>query len=97
MPLISTGSSRGPISASMVASLGLSKCIDWIVLKTVHLANDVRALLETAPWDRLFAIIEPTYSELTLEFCSTFHLQHVMVSYNESRTISFQLGGRMRF
>ncbi|KAK5775667.1 hypothetical protein PVK06_043585 [Gossypium arboreum] len=29
-------------------------------------------------------IIEPIYSELTLEFCTTFHLQHVMNIHDEA-------------
>ncbi|KAK5845354.1 hypothetical protein PVK06_001526 [Gossypium arboreum] len=48
--------------------------IDWAALEQVHLAHLVRFHLDTAPWDRFFAIIEPTYSKLTLEFCTTFHL-----------------------
>ncbi|MFQ6645551.1 hypothetical protein Gotur_019921 [Gossypium turneri] len=30
-----------------------------------------------APWDQFFSIIEPTYMELTLEFCSIFTLQQM--------------------
>ncbi|PPR87186.1 hypothetical protein GOBAR_AA33504 [Gossypium barbadense] len=38
---------------------------------------------------QFFAIIEHTYSELTLEFCTTFHLQHVMNTHDEAGTITF--------
>ncbi|MBA0849660.1 hypothetical protein Goshw_018798 [Gossypium schwendimanii] len=41
---------------------------------------------------RFFSIVEPTYVELTLEFCSTFVLQHVMSSHDESHAITFRLG-----
>ncbi|PPR89937.1 hypothetical protein GOBAR_AA30747 [Gossypium barbadense] len=41
----------------------------------VQLADVIRALLTTDPWELFFRIIEPTYLELTMELCSTFHLQ----------------------
>ncbi|PPS05612.1 hypothetical protein GOBAR_AA15036 [Gossypium barbadense] len=40
-----------------------------------------------------FTIIKPTYSELALEFCTTFHLHHVMNTHDEPGTIIFRLGG----
>ncbi|KAK5825074.1 hypothetical protein PVK06_019876 [Gossypium arboreum] len=61
-------------------------------LQVCH-ANDVRTTITTAPWDRFFAIIEPTYMELTLEFCSTFLVQKVMTVHDEPGIITFRLGG----
>ncbi|PPS09394.1 hypothetical protein GOBAR_AA11250 [Gossypium barbadense] len=62
----------------------------------VGLADEVRAFITTASWNRFFNIIEPTYMELTLEFCSTFYLQRVMSSHDEHGTITFRLGGLVR-
>ncbi|PPS16471.1 hypothetical protein GOBAR_AA04122 [Gossypium barbadense] len=73
--------------------LGLGRYIDWAALEQVQLADDVQAFITTAPWDKLFSIIESTYMELTLEFCSTFILQQVMTAHDELGTITFQLGG----
>ncbi|KAK5774974.1 hypothetical protein PVK06_042838 [Gossypium arboreum] len=42
--------------------------------------------------ESFFQIIDPTYMELTLEFCTTFHLQHVMSTHDEAGTITFRLG-----
>ncbi|PPS03427.1 hypothetical protein GOBAR_AA17233 [Gossypium barbadense] len=57
------------------------------------MADAIRALLTTDPWELLFGIIEPTYLELTMELCSTFHLQTVMTRYDDLGTIQFFLGG----
>ncbi|PPS18412.1 hypothetical protein GOBAR_AA02164 [Gossypium barbadense] len=43
------------------------------------MADAIRALLTTNPWELFFGIIEPTYLELTMELCSTFHLQTLSV------------------
>ncbi|PPR82306.1 hypothetical protein GOBAR_AA38410 [Gossypium barbadense] len=59
----------------------------------VHLADLVRALLITAPWDRFFDIIKSTYLEFTLELGSTFQLQTVMVEYEDPGTVQFHLDG----
>ncbi|KAK5785540.1 hypothetical protein PVK06_040135 [Gossypium arboreum] len=64
--------------------------------KTTLLADDVRALLKTDPWDLFFAIIELTYLELTLELCSAFHVQDVMTKFDEPRTVQFRLSGLVR-
>ncbi|PPR99103.1 hypothetical protein GOBAR_AA21555 [Gossypium barbadense] len=79
-----------------VRPLGVGRCIDWATLEQVQLAHLVRFHLATTPWDRFFTIIEPIYSELTLEFCTTFHLQHVMNTHDEAGTITFILGGLVR-
>ncbi|PPS10680.1 hypothetical protein GOBAR_AA09962 [Gossypium barbadense] len=41
-------------------------------------------------------IIELTYLELTMELCSTFHLQTVMTNYADPGTVQFCLGGLVR-
>ncbi|PPR96197.1 hypothetical protein GOBAR_AA24471 [Gossypium barbadense] len=70
--------------------------IDWATVEQVQLANTIRALLSTYPWERFFAITKPTYLELTLELCSTFHLQVVMTNNDDPGTIHFRLGGLVR-
>ncbi|PPR96261.1 hypothetical protein GOBAR_AA24412 [Gossypium barbadense] len=61
-------------------------------IKQVQLADTIRVLLTTDPWELLFGIIEPTYLKLTMELCSTFHLQTVMTSYDDPGTVQFHLG-----
>ncbi|KAK5775361.1 hypothetical protein PVK06_043245 [Gossypium arboreum] len=55
--------------------------IDWAVIEQVQCADAIRALLTTNPWELFFGIMEPTYLELMMELCSTFHLQTVMTNY----------------
>ncbi|PPS03405.1 hypothetical protein GOBAR_AA17255 [Gossypium barbadense] len=55
--------------------LAAGHCIDWAAIEQVQMADAIRALLTTDPWELFFGIIEPTYLELTIELCSTFHLQ----------------------
>ncbi|PPS08171.1 hypothetical protein GOBAR_AA12475 [Gossypium barbadense] len=52
------------------------------------MADTIQALLTTDLWELFFGIIEPTYLELTIELCSTFHLQTVMTRYNDPGTLS---------
>ncbi|PPS08698.1 hypothetical protein GOBAR_AA11946 [Gossypium barbadense] len=47
-------------------------------------------------WAAVEQIIEPTYLELTMELCSTFHLQTVMMNYDDPGTVQFHLGGLVR-
>ncbi|KAK5772887.1 hypothetical protein PVK06_049189 [Gossypium arboreum] len=70
--------------------------IDWAALDQVQLADAIHALLSTDLWERFFAITKPTYLELTLELCSTFHLQVVMMNNDDPGTIHFRLGGLVR-
>ncbi|PPR86158.1 hypothetical protein GOBAR_AA34533 [Gossypium barbadense] len=70
-----------------------SHCIDWAVVKQVQLAKAIRALLTTNPWELFFGIIEPTYLELTMEFCSIFHLQTLMINYDDLGMVQFLLDG----
>ncbi|KAK5841696.1 hypothetical protein PVK06_004018 [Gossypium arboreum] len=41
-------------------------------------------------------MIKPTYLELTMELCSTFHLQIVITNYDDPGTVQFFLGGLVR-
>ncbi|KAK5833327.1 hypothetical protein PVK06_017150 [Gossypium arboreum] len=59
----------------------------------VQLVDLIRALLTTDPWELFFGIIELTYLELTIELCSTFHLQTVMTNYDDPGTVQFRLDG----
>ncbi|PPR86182.1 hypothetical protein GOBAR_AA34508 [Gossypium barbadense] len=59
------------------------RCIDWAIIEQVQLADAIQALLTTDPWEPFFGIIKPTYLELTMELCSTFHLQTVMINYDD--------------
>ncbi|PPR93093.1 hypothetical protein GOBAR_AA27580 [Gossypium barbadense] len=56
------------------------------------MADVIRALLTTDPWELFFRIIELTYLKLTMELCSTFHLQTVMSRYDDLGTVQFHLG-----
>ncbi|PPR99830.1 hypothetical protein GOBAR_AA20836 [Gossypium barbadense] len=74
----------------------VGRCIDWAAAEQVQLADAIRALLTTDHWELFFGIIEPTYLELTMELCSTFHLQTVMTNYDDPDTIQFRLGRLVR-
>ncbi|PPR85944.1 hypothetical protein GOBAR_AA34747 [Gossypium barbadense] len=71
-------------------------CIDWAVVEQVQLAEVIRALLTTDPWELFFGIIEPTYLAITIELCSMFYFQTVMTNYNDPSTVQFCLGGLVR-
>ncbi|MBA0754197.1 hypothetical protein Gogos_020078 [Gossypium gossypioides] len=72
-------------------SLKPNAVTEKMALEQIHLVDRVRALIATDPWNHFFSIIEPAYSELTLVFCLTFPLHHVMLSHDELHTISFRL------
>ncbi|PPS02337.1 hypothetical protein GOBAR_AA18323 [Gossypium barbadense] len=55
-------------------------------IEQVQMADAIRALLTTDPWELFFEIIEPTWLELTMELCSMFHLQTVMTRYDDPDT-----------
>ncbi|PPR81294.1 hypothetical protein GOBAR_AA39420 [Gossypium barbadense] len=74
----------------------LSRCIDWATIEQVQLANAISTLLTTDPWEWFFAITKPSYLEVTLELCSTFHLQVVMTNNDKPSTIHFRLDGLVR-
>lgn len=57
------------------------------------MADTIQALLTTDPWKLFFGIIEPTYLELAMELCLTFHLQTVMTNYDDPGTVQFCLRG----
>ena len=42
-------------------------------------------------WDRLFAIQELTYQELTMEFLTTFSLEECHISWTLLNTIQFRV------
>ncbi|PPR95935.1 hypothetical protein GOBAR_AA24732 [Gossypium barbadense] len=71
-------------------------CIDWPAIEQVQMTDVIWALLTTDPWELFFRIIEPTYLELTMELCSTFHLQTVMTNYDDPDTVQFCLSGLVR-
>ncbi|PPS13459.1 hypothetical protein GOBAR_AA07114 [Gossypium barbadense] len=75
---------------------GSSSPFPKAAVEQVQLANAIRALLTTDPWELFFGIIKPTYLELTMELCSTFHLQTVMMNYDDPGTVQFRLGGLVR-
>ena len=56
----------------------------------------IRALLTTDPWELFFGIIEPTYLEYTMELFSTFHIQTVMMNYDDPGMVQFCLGRLVR-
>ncbi|PPS08601.1 hypothetical protein GOBAR_AA12038 [Gossypium barbadense] len=64
----------------------MGRCIDSATIEQVQMADAIRALLTTEPWELFFGIIEPTYLELTMELCSTFHLQTVITRYDDPGT-----------
>ncbi|PPR81203.1 hypothetical protein GOBAR_AA39513 [Gossypium barbadense] len=66
------------------------RCIDWVAIEQVQMADAIRALLTIDPWELFFGIIEPTCLELTI--CSTFHLQTIMTNYDDLETVQFRLG-----
>ncbi|PPS08566.1 hypothetical protein GOBAR_AA12079 [Gossypium barbadense] len=65
-------------------------------VEQVQLAEAIRALLTTDPWELFFGIIELTYLELTMELCSTFHLQTIMKNYDDPNTVQFHIGRLVR-
>ncbi|PPR84162.1 hypothetical protein GOBAR_AA36551 [Gossypium barbadense] len=68
---------RGPGSSSeelfqilRARPLTTGHFIDWAAVEQVQLADAIRALLSTDLWERFFAIIEPTYLELSGLVCA---------------------------
>ncbi|PPR98051.1 hypothetical protein GOBAR_AA22618 [Gossypium barbadense] len=73
------------------ASSSAGCCIEWTAIEQVQLADTIRALLTIDPWELFFGIIEPTYLELMMELCSTFHLQTAMMNYDDPGTVYCQI------
>ncbi|PPS00132.1 hypothetical protein GOBAR_AA20532 [Gossypium barbadense] len=71
-------------------------CIDWAAIEQVQMADAIQALLTIVPLELFFGIIESTYLKLTMELCSTFHLQTVITRYDDPNTVQFRLGGLAR-
>ncbi|PPS08198.1 hypothetical protein GOBAR_AA12450 [Gossypium barbadense] len=70
----------------------------WAAASTRPHLNKFRWLTRSEPSLRrnhggFFEIIEPTYFELTMELCSTFHLQVFMTNFDDLGTVQFRLGG----
>ncbi|PPR91449.1 hypothetical protein GOBAR_AA29237 [Gossypium barbadense] len=59
-----------------------SRCINWAAVQQAQLADAIRALLTTNPWELFFGIIKPTYLELTMELCSTLVHQLSVPEFN---------------
>ncbi|PPS20331.1 hypothetical protein GOBAR_AA00220 [Gossypium barbadense] len=76
--IVPTSKNRKTPGSTSSAASPLMNVIHAFDFHWIQLADNVRALTETMHRDQLFTIVEPTYLELTLEFCSTFHLQHEM-------------------
>ncbi|KAK5842506.1 hypothetical protein PVK06_004873 [Gossypium arboreum] len=72
------------------------RCIDWAAVEQAQLADAIWALLTTDRWELFFRIVEPMYLELTMELCSTFHLQTLMTNYDDPGTVQFHLGRLVR-
>ncbi|PPR97247.1 hypothetical protein GOBAR_AA23422 [Gossypium barbadense] len=77
-------------------TLNYGPYIDWAGVERVQMADGIRALLTTDLWELFFGIIEPTYLELTMELCLTFHLQIVMTNYDDPGMVQFRLGREAR-
>ncbi|KAK5771668.1 hypothetical protein PVK06_047902 [Gossypium arboreum] len=88
---------RGPqeelFQILQVRALIAGRCIYWTAIEPVQMADTIRALLTTDPWELFFRIIELTYLKLTMELCSTFYLQTVMTRYDDLDKVQFSLGG----
>ncbi|PPS10369.1 hypothetical protein GOBAR_AA10271 [Gossypium barbadense] len=69
--------------------IGVGRCIDWATLEQIQMADAVQALLTTESWGLFFKIIEPTYLELTMELCSTFHLQVFMTIFDDPGMVTW--------
>lgn len=72
-------------------SSGLGQCIYWEAFQIVGLFSLVHTQLDVTPWERFFAIVESIYIDLTLEFCSIFFLQTVLLLKDNPRAISVHL------
>ncbi|PPS13451.1 hypothetical protein GOBAR_AA07125 [Gossypium barbadense] len=59
---------------------------------SIILRGSNRGNSSPSPTELFSEIIELTYLELTMELCSTFHLQTVMTRYDDPGTVQFHLG-----
>ncbi|PPS09811.1 hypothetical protein GOBAR_AA10831 [Gossypium barbadense] len=75
---------------------GGSSSLDWAELEQIQLADTIRALLTADLWGLFFEIVDLTYLELTMELCSTFHLQIVMARFDDPGAIQFRLADLVR-
>ena len=55
--------------------------------------DEVQQLITFGGWDRLYAIQELTYQELTLEFLTIFSLEECHIIWTLPDTIKFKVHG----
>lgn len=56
--------------------------LDWVVVQTLGVEDEIRCLLHTPPYSKIFIIAEPTYVELVCEFYTSFTYQCEWVSFS---------------
>ena len=70
--------------------------IDWTLLQSVGLAQEVRELISTGAWPTLFDIPDEAYKELTLEVLSTFQIHRKQRGMDIPNLIQFRVVGELR-
>ena len=70
--------------------------IDWAVLQSVDLDQEVRELISTGAWPILFDIRDEAYKELTLEVLSTFEIHGKQRGMDIPDLIQFRVMGELR-
>ncbi|KAJ9544890.1 hypothetical protein OSB04_024597 [Centaurea solstitialis] len=88
----------------------MPKRVDWDLLRSMHVENDIKAILEKHAydedgneyyichaWDRVFDIAETLYRELIVEFVATFRFDAIKAlgEFHQS-CMTFRLGGVWR-
>ncbi|KAF5809325.1 hypothetical protein HanRHA438_Chr04g0165931 [Helianthus annuus] len=69
-----------------------ARTISWTTLQTLGVKERAKTFLPSA-WQRLFAIQQPQYRELVLEFCSTYEFALSCHDLFDDQAIRFRLGG----
>lgn len=75
-------------------SFGNLRSLNWDVLQTAGLMDDVEQLLSVSGWHKLLTMEERAYRDLTLEFLASFERKLVHHIWDDPTTIRFQLLGR---
>jgi len=70
---------------------GTLRNIEWGILRTIGIADQVKELLSQNGWENLFSIDEPTFRQLTFEVLSTFEARQ------DERSLISQKRGIVRF
>ncbi|KAJ9565862.1 hypothetical protein OSB04_001828 [Centaurea solstitialis] len=88
----------------------MPKRVDWDLLRSMHIENDIKAILEKHAydedgneyyichaWERVFDIAETLYRELIVEFVATFRFDAIKAldEFHQS-CMTFRLGGICR-